>query len=176
MNYEYTGRHIDVTPALRSHVENHFKRLDHLFGNNNAKAHIIIEVEKGRHRSEIIVRWRDQVLAANSTVSDMYQSLTKTIDKIEKQASRIKNKVIDRHHKAAKISAIASPKEEVKPEPGKPRVINSRRYTIKPMTDEEAIIHLNADENQFLVFRDAETERISVMYKRKDGNYGLIQP
>jgi putative sigma-54 modulation protein len=176
MNYEYTGRHIEVTPALRSHVENHFKRLDHLFGNNNAKAHVIIEVEKGRHRSEIIVKWRDQVLTANSTVSDMYQSLTKTIDKIEKQASRIKDKVIDRHQKAAKISSLNSPAEEVKPEPGKPRIVNSRRYSIKPMTDEEAIIKLNAEENQFLVFRDAETEKISVIYKRKDGNYGLIQP
>lgn len=176
MNYEYTGRHIEVTPALRSHVENHFKKLDHLFGNNNAKAHVIIEVEKGRHRSEIIINWRDHVLTANSTVSDMYQSLSKTIEKIEKQASKLKNKVIDKHHKVAKISAVPTNNDEVKPEPGNPRIINSSRYAIKPMTDEEAIIRLNTEENQFLVFRDSETEKISVIYKRKDGNYGLIQP
>jgi putative sigma-54 modulation protein len=176
MKYEYTGRHIEVTPALRSHVENHFKKLDHLFGQNNAKAHIIIEVEKGRHRSEIILKWRDHVLTANSSVSDMYQSLTKTIDKIEKQASKLKNKVIDRHHKAEKISTITAKREEIKLEPGKPRIIHSKRHSIKPMTAEEAILKLNVEENQFLVFRDAVTERVSVLYKRKDGNYGLIQP
>lgn len=176
MNYEYTGRHIEVTPALRSHVENHFSKLNHLFGKNNAKAHIIIEVEKGRHRSEIIVKWREHVLTANSTVSDMYQSLTKTIEKIEKQASKLKNKVIDKHQKAPKISSIPANNDEVRPEPETPRIINSKRYPIKPMTDEEAIIRLHSEENQFLVFRDSETQKISVIYKRKDGNYGLIQP
>lgn len=176
MKYEYTGRHIEVTPALRSHVENHFEKLSHLFEGNNTKAHIIIEVEKGRHRSEIIVKWRDHVLTANSTVSDMYKSLTTTIDKIGKQALRLKNKVIDKHHKATKISTITANKDEVNPEPKSPKIVNVKRYTVKPMTAEEAVISLNGDENQFVVFRDSETERISVIYKRKDGNYGLIQP
>ena len=99
MNFEYTGRHIEVTPALRSHVENHFEKIRHLFDGNGTNAHVIIEVEKGRHRAEIILKWRDHVLTANSTVSDMYQSLTQTIDKIEKQALRLKKKVIDQHQK-----------------------------------------------------------------------------
>jgi putative sigma-54 modulation protein len=176
MKYEYTGRHIEVTPALRSHVENYFTKLNHLFDGNNAKAHIIIEVEKGRHRSEIIVKWKDQVLTANSTVSDMYQSLSKTIDKIGKQASKLKNKVIDKHQKAKKITAVAAPNNEVEPEKGSPKILDVNNYRVKPMTAEEAAISLNVDENQFLVFRDAETERVSVIYKRKDGNYGLIQP
>ena len=176
MKYEYTGRHIEVTPALRSHVENHFKKLDHLFEGNNTKAHIIIEVEKGGHRSEIIVKWRDHVLSADSIVSDMYQSLTKSIVKIEKQALKLKNKVIDKHQKAKKITALSNPKEDLPPEPKNPKIVNVKSYKVKPMTPEEAVISLNSDENQFVVFRDAETERMSVIYKRKDGNYGLIQP
>ena len=176
MKFEYTGRHIEVTPALRQHVENHFKKLDHLFGSGAVKAQVVIEVEKGRHRSEIIVKWREQVLAANSTVSDMYKSLTKTIEKIEKQASKLKNKVIDKKQKAKKISAVSTKGEDVAPETDKPRIINSTRYSVKPMTDEEAIIRLNSEENQFVVFRDADSGKISVIYKRKDGNYGLIQP
>lgn len=176
MKYEYTGRHIEVTPALRSHVENHFKKLNHLFDGNNTNAHIIIEVEKGRHRSEIIVKWRDQILSANSIVSDMYQSLTKTIDKIEKQALKLKNKVIDKHHKAKKITALTTPKDDINPEPGNPKIVDVNSYRVKPMTAEEAVISLNGDENQFVVFRDAETAKVSVIYKRKDGDYGLIQP
>jgi len=176
MKFEYTGRHIEVTPALRSHVEEHFGRLNHLFDGDNARAHVIIEVEKGRHRSEIIVKWRKEVLTANTKNSDMYQSLAQTIDKIEKQALKLKNKIIDKHHKAKKVSTISPVIEDVNPEPTSPRIISTKNYVVKPMTAEEAVLRLETEENQFLVFRSAEDERISVMYKRKDGNYGLIKP
>ncbi len=106
MRFEYTGRHIEVTPAIRSHVEEHFERISHLFGKDDNYAHIIIEVERGEHRSEIVVKWRNQVLTANSTLPDMYLSLSQSIDKIEKQALRIKNKIIDRSHKASKLTAL----------------------------------------------------------------------
>jgi putative sigma-54 modulation protein len=176
MKFEYTGRHIDVTPALRSHVEEHFSRIDHLFNGKATKAHVIIAVEKGRHRSEIIVNWRNDVLTAQTSLSDMYQSLSQTIDKIEKQALRIKTKVIDKSHRATKMSAITSAGTEVKPAPNAPRIINARRYAVKPMSAEEAAMLLEDEENQFLVFRNDSNEKLSVIYKRKDGNYGLIQP
>ena len=108
MKFEYTGRHIEVTPAIRSHVENHFEKINHLFGREDNYAHIIIEVERGMHRSEIVVKWRNQVLTAQTTVDDMYQSLSQTIDKIERQALKTKNKVIDRSHKARKVSEVAT--------------------------------------------------------------------
>lgn len=108
MKFEYTGRHIEVTPAIRSHVESHFKKIDHLFGKEDNYAHIIIEVERGMHRSEIVVKWRNQVLTAQTTVDDMYQSLSQTIDKIERQALKTKNKVIDKSHKARKVSEVAT--------------------------------------------------------------------
>ena len=176
MKFEYTGRHIEVTPALRSHVEEHFGRLKHLFNGNATKAHVIIEVERGRHRSEIVVNWRNEVLTAATSLSDMYKSLSQTIDKLEKQALRIKNKVIDKHHRAKKVGAVTASSAAVKPSPGNPRIINARRYSVKPMTAEEAVMNLEEQENQFLVFRNAENERLSVLYKRKDGNFGLIQP
>lgn len=176
MKFEYTGRHIEVTPALRSHVESHFEKINHLFEGNNTKAHVIIDVEKGRHRSEIIVYWRKEVLTADTTLADMYQSLTKTIDKIEKQALRLKNKIIDKHHRAKKVTTIPSPAAEVLPEPDSPQIIETDNYPVKPMTAEEAVLRLNEDENQFLVFKNSENKRISVIYKRQDGNYGLIQP
>ena len=109
MNFEFTGRHIEVTPALRAHVEEHFQRIDHIFDGKPAKAHVIIEVERGRHRSEIVINWRNEVLTANSSVSDMYQSLTQTIEKIEKQARKLKEKVIDKSHKAIKAAVVATP-------------------------------------------------------------------
>lgn len=178
MNYEYTGRHIEVTPALRSHVENYFSKIKHLFDGNVTKAHVIIEVEKGgRHRAEIIISMRDRVLTANTTVPDMYQSLTQTIDKLEKQALKLKSKVKDKHQKVKKVGTVASvDDEEIKPTASSPRIINTRRSTLKPMTAEEAILKIGEDGNQFVMFRDAESDKISVLFKRKDGNYGLMQP
>lgn len=178
MKYEYTGRHIEVTPALRSHVEDHFDKIKHLFnGNDDTKAHIIIEVERGRHRAEVILKWREHVLTATSNVNDMYLSLTKTIDKIEKQVLKLKNKVIDKHQKKVKkVSTIDNGADEVVPAPRSPRIVNVRKYAVKPMSDEEAALQLEGEENQFLVYRDSTSEKIAVLYKRKDGNYGLIQP
>ena len=176
MKFEYTGRHIEVTPALRSHVEEQFGRINHLFDGNNTKAHVIIEVERGRHRSEIIVKWRKEVLTANSSVSDMYQSLSQTIEKIEKQARRLKTKIIDKSHKAKKVSEIVTDSDEVAPAPNTPRIINVRRYAVKPMTAEEAAIRLKDEKNQFLVFRNSESQGVSVIYRREDGDYGLIEP
>lgn len=176
MKFEYTGRHIEVTPALRSHVEEHFARLNHLFDGDNVKAHVIIEVEKGRHHSEIVVKWRKEILTAATKNTDMYQSLSQTIDKIEKQALKIKNKVIDKSHRAKKVSVIAPVEIDIPPAPSAPRVITSNTYAVKPLTTDEAVMQLNDEENQFLVFRNAEDERVSVIYKRKDGNYGLIAP
>lgn len=178
MKFEYTGRHLDVTPALRSHVESHFNKIGHLFDGANAKAHVIIEVEKGRHRAEINVKWRDQVFTANSTVSDMYQALTQTIDKIEKQVSKLKDKITDKHQKAKKVTTVSAPADDAVPVENNPggRIINVKRYAVKPMTAEEAALRIDDNENQFVMFRDAENEKISVIYKRKDGNFGLIQP
>ncbi|HEY2865914.1 MAG TPA: ribosome-associated translation inhibitor RaiA [Pyrinomonadaceae bacterium] len=176
MRFEYTGRHIEVTPALRSHVEDHFSRIRHLFNGNSAKAHVIISVERGHHRSEIIVNWRREVLTATTTKNDMYQSLSQSVAKIEKQALKLKNKVVDKTHRAVKVGEATSRDGEVKPAPPSRRIINARRYAVKPMTAQEAAMRLVEEENQFLVFRNSDDQRLGVIYKRKDGNFGLIQP
>lgn len=176
MKIEYTGRHIEVTPALKSHVENQFARIDHLFAGKPAKAHVVIEVERGRHRAEIVVKWRNEVLTATTSNSDMYLSLSQSVSKIEKQALKLKNKVIDKSHKATKAGAIKTPATEVTPEPRAPRIIKTRRYAVKPMSADEAAHELNGDGNSFLVFRNAENDKVSVIYSRKDGNFGLIEP
>jgi putative sigma-54 modulation protein len=187
MDFEYTGRHIDVTPALRAHVEEHFGKIGHVFENaTTARAHVIIDVVKNRHIAEILLHWREHTLTAKDTNADMYQALTRCIDKIEKQALKLKKKIIDRRQDAVPLSAVAP---DTAPEPSadgggareagerRPgRIIAARRYRVKPMTAEEAVLSLAEDGDQFVVFRDADTDRLSVLYKRKDGNYGLIQP
>ncbi len=134
-------------------------------------------MEKNRHKGEILVHWREHTLTASDTNADMYQALTRAIAKIEKQALKLKKKIIERKQHAPALSSL-TPADglEVAPAQAAPRIISNRRYTVKPMTAEEATLVLNADTNQFIVFRDADTSRIAVLYKRKDSNYGLIEP
>jgi putative sigma-54 modulation protein len=182
MKFEYTGRHVEVTEALRRHVEEHFSKLDQIFDDSTASAHIIIEVEKNRHMGEVLLHWREHTLTARDVNADMYQALSRAISKIEKQAVKLKKKIIDRKQSAQPLSTLAPDNgadedlsvEDVAPASG--RIISARRYAVKPMTPEEAVIRLGEDSNQFILFRNSETDRLSVIYKRKDGNFGLIQP
>lgn len=177
MEFEYTGRHVDVTPALRAHVEDHFQKIDHIFSDTTARAHVIIEVAKNRQIGEILVHWRDHTLTATDTNADMYLALTRAIAKIEKQALKLKKKIIDRKQGAKRVSAVApQPDGQLDASPDAPRIVNARRYIVKPMTAEEAAMRLSGEADQFLVFRDADTNRVGVLYKRKDGNFGLIEP
>ena len=177
MRFEYTGRHVEVTPAIRKHVETHFKKLEHIFNGQIMWTHAIIDVEKNRHIAELIVHCRDHTLTAKDINADMYLALSRAISKIEKQALKLKKKTIDRKQGATKTSAVApSPDGKIEASPRPPRIINARRYSIKPMTAEEAALRLSSDPDQFLVFRDADTDRVGVLYKRIDGNFGLIEP
>ena len=178
MIFEYTGRHVDVTPAIRRHVEDHFSKLDQVFTDTTARAHVIIEVEKNRHKGEILLHWRGETLTAIDINADMYQALTRAISKIEKQALKLKKKLIDRRQSAPTLASLAPDNGGVEPPAPAPagRIINARRYSVKPMTAEEAALSLAGDPDQFVVFRDSDTNRIGVLYKRKDGNFGLIQP
>ena len=178
MKFEYTGRHIDVTPAIRSHVEEHFGKLEHIFnGNDNIRVHVILAVEKSRQTGEIVVHWRDHTLTAADTNVDMYMALSRAVGKIEKQALKLKKKTIDRKHTARKTSAVApSPDGQIEATPPPVRIITARRYAVKPMTAEEAALDLSARVDHFVVFRDADTNRVGVLYKRQDGNFGLIEP
>src|SRR5258707_10341813 len=177
MKFEYTGRHVEVSPAIRKHVEDHFKKLDHIFNNSGTSTHVIIAVEKNRQMGELVVHWRDHTLTAKDTNIDMYMALTRAITKIEKQALKLKKKTIDRKQGAKRTAVVApEPDGRLEATPRPPRIIAARRYTVKPMTAEEAALRLSGEADQFLVFRDADTERLGVIYKRKDGNYGLIEP
>lgn len=170
---EFTGRHIEVTDALKKHAAGQFDRLGPLFESKSPKANVTIEVERGRHRSEIVVHWRNETLSATSIDADMYQSLSKSVAKIEKQARKLKDKVIDKSHRARR--AAASTGDSVPPA-RRPKIVVSKMKAQKPITPQEAAMALDDGKDGFLLFRDSEGGEISLIYKRSDGNYGLVQP
>jgi putative sigma-54 modulation protein len=177
MIFEYTGRHVEVTPAIRNHVEEQFRKLKTIFNGNEVPVHVILTVEKNRQTGEVVVHWLDHTLTAADTNADMYMALSRAIGKIEKQALKLKKKIIDRKHNSPKASKAALPPDgQLRAAPAPVRIINARRYSVKPMTAEEAALELSSKPDNFVVFRDADTSRVGVLYKRQDGNFGLIEP
>ena len=126
MTFEYTGRHVEVTPAIRRHVEEQFRKLEHIFNGNNVPVHVILAVEKNRQTGELVVHWLDHTLTASDTNADMYMALTRAVDKIGKQALKLKKRIIDRKHSARKTSAVAPhPDGQIE---ATPLPIRMRRY------------------------------------------------
>ncbi len=111
MKYDITGRHLEVTKPLRDHVEAQLTKIEGAFDGKPVQAHVVIEVERGRHRSEVIINFRNDVLKAESFDSDMYNSLSKTIEKVEKMARKVKDKIVDRSHKAVKVTTLPTDDE-----------------------------------------------------------------
>jgi putative sigma-54 modulation protein len=185
MRYEFTGRHITVTPALKKHTREHLDKLDRILDSAPMQAHVIMDVEKHRQMAEIVLHWRDHTFKGIATTKDMYDSITQASVKIEKQLFKLKDRFAKGKRGQMPTSAAvqtiaprppAPVKASAAPAPESPRIMRTRRYTVKPMTPEEAASQISASGEQFVVFRDAETNRTGVVYRRKDGHFGLIEP
>ena len=129
----------------------------------------------GRFEAELASGERLRIGRCEESLKDLFKG--RAVGKIEKQALRLKKKIIDRKHTARKTSSVApNPDGQIEATPPPVRIIPARRYAVKPMTAEEAALDLSGTADNFVVFRDADTNRVGVLYKRQDGNFGLIEP
>ncbi|HEV8131427.1 MAG TPA: ribosome-associated translation inhibitor RaiA [Acidobacteriota bacterium] len=173
MNIEITGRHIEITPALHAFVEQHLAKIPRLLGDNVA-IHVILTVEKRRHLCEIVLKSKTAQLACMEETNDMYASVVRASHKLEKQANKTKKKRVE--VKRRKNAAPARRKSvTVVVVPGLAPSVIEESISKKPMAIEEALLNLNDSGNGFVVYRDADSQSISVVYRRKDGNIGLIR-
>jgi putative sigma-54 modulation protein len=177
MDFEFTGRHIEITPAVERMVRKELGKLDRVLDSAPIRAHVIVSAEKHRKRTEIVVHWRDNVFTAVGENTDVARSVSAAAARVEKQALKLKEKFHAKKRGRQPASAIAPvPGGTIEAAPSAPRIVAQRRYRVKPMTAEEAAIMLSDSDDQFIVFRDAETNRVGVLYNRTDGNFGLIEP
>jgi len=124
-----------------------------------------------------VVHWRDIVFTAVGENTDVTQSVSTAATKVQKQALKVKEKFHAKKRGRKPTSEIAPvPGGTIEAAPAAPRIVLDRRYRVKPMTPEEAAMMLTDSDDQFIVFRDAETNRVGVLYNRTDGNLGLIEP
>ena len=178
MQVDYTGRQIEVTPAIQRFTNDHLAKIRKILG-EAIDVHVILTVEKHRHIAEINLKSRSFKINGIEETHDMYTSINAVLEKIERQALKLKGKKIARKRKSNVASAAVGGRSNIEANPSNPespRVIKSESFAAKPMTVDEAVEEVTSSKSEFLVFRNSESERVSVVYKRKDGNVGLIEP
>jgi putative sigma-54 modulation protein len=178
MRLDITGRHVDITPAIRQLIDKRLVRLGRLLNDSAISAQVILTKEKYRHVTEIVVHARgDRTLRGLGEGTGWQASLRQSSEKIEQQAQKVKGKWADRKRKGAGARTVnVPPNGEVGGTVPLPRIVRATRYPVKPMSVEDAALQVNADRESFVVFRNADTDAISILYRRKDGNLGLIEP
>jgi putative sigma-54 modulation protein len=180
MRLELTGRHIDVNPPLRQLIERKLAKIDRLLHDSALSAQVVCSTEKYRHVIDMTVHARgDHMLHGVGQGPNWPAALKMACAKVEEQARRVKTKWTSRKRRAAGRRGLA-PSVEASPTAvaaeARPRVLRSRRYAVKPMTVEDAVLRVEAGGDTFVVFRNSSTDAINILYRRKDGHFGLIEP
>ena len=183
MEIKYTGRHIHVDEEMRDFAASKVTKVVR-FLEEPVEVQFMLDTEKHRQIAELVIHHRHGDLTATEESDQMLDAIQQAINKVEKQARRSHKKHKDKKRRATPLSeedwhwpvdvldqASFSPRA-----PEGPKIIKSSRLQIKPMTLEEAALGLAQSKNEFFVFRDSASERINVLYRRSDGNYGLIAP
>ena len=170
MTIKITGRKIDVTEGLKSYIEKKLTKLDKYFV-ESATVNVTISVEKDRHIIEVTIFQDGMIFRAEVSNDDMYAAIDKVEDVLERQIRKQRTRL----EKRLKKGAFLDISEDLYPEEKEFKVVKTKVYSAKPMSVEEAILQMNLLGHNFYIFSNAETEDKNVVYKRKDGNYGLIE-
>ncbi|MBW2107981.1 MAG: ribosome-associated translation inhibitor RaiA [Deltaproteobacteria bacterium] len=180
MQKSITFINLDSSEPLKAYAFEKLDRFDR-FLQNPAKANVVLTVEKFRHIAEINISADGFSINAHEETSDMYSAIDMALDKIDKQLKKNKKKFKKRRSTAAKSKTY--PHEEAEAfssepleEDALPKIMKIKSVDYKPMDVDEAVLQMRLIKDSFLVFADAETDQINVLYRLKDGNFGLIQP
>lgn len=173
MNFIIIGKNIEVTPGLRSAVEDKIGRLEKFF-NPGTEVHVTLSVEKDRQKIEVTIPVKGNIIRSEQASNDMYVSIDLVEEVIERQLKKYKNKLTAQKQSASFFKQDFIEKEYMDEE--EIRIIRTKKFDIKPMYPEDACIQMELLGHNFFVFCNAETDQVNVVYKRKGNTYGLIEP
>jgi len=175
MKFTFTEKKMDSSEELRAYAMKKIGKLDRLF-KNEGEAYVTFSIERGRHKAEITIHNNGMFYRASELTNDMYASIDSGVAAIERQIRRNKTRLEKKLREGA-LEKEARPVYEspVEEEPEDFKIVRSKRFSIKPMSPEEAILQMNLLGHEFFVFKNMDAdEAFSVVYKRQQGGYGLI--
>ncbi|MGN0295012.1 MAG: ribosome hibernation-promoting factor, HPF/YfiA family [Lachnospiraceae bacterium] len=176
MRFNIVGRNIDVTEGLKDAIEEKLGKLEKYF-RPDTQINVTLSVEKDSQKIEVTIPMKGNIIRSEQESSDMYVSIDLVEEIIERQLRKYKTKLTASYKGAVSISDFAdSYIEEDFEEPEEIRIERTKKFAVKPMDPEEACMQMELLGHTFFVFRNAISEEINVVYKRKNGTYGLIEP
>lgn len=182
MQIIFNGKHMEVTPALRDYAETKLQKLSRFFDNVQA-VNVTESIQRNQHIVEVTLNANGTLIRAEERSPDMYTSIDLVAAKLERQLTRYKGRFTTRMRdslegqKPNEIVAEGIQAEPVPaPEEELPTIVRTKRFAVKPMDIEEAALEMELLGHDFYVFRNSESEEVNVIYRRRDGNYGLIEP
>ena len=171
MRISISGKNLEISSYMRDVAEKKLAKLDRYFP-QDTEAQVTLSVEKNRHIVEVTIPHGGRLIRAEEVSTDMYASLDNVLDKLEKQIVHNRTRL----EKGLRQDAFADLPLEEEDEQAGPRIVRYKEFPFKPMSEEEAMLQIELLGHAFFVFQNAETGDVNVLYKRKDGNFGLIEP
>lgn len=175
MQTAVTFKNLDSSDNLKSYVKDKLDRFDKYL-DNPAEANVVLSVEKFRHTAEINIAGDRLTIIGKEETEDMYSAIDMALAKLEKQIKKSKEKIRERRSGGKNRSIEVIDEETELPDEDIVRQIKVKNIEYKPMDVEEAVLQMDLVSNNFLVFTNARSDKINVLYRRKDGHLGLIQP
>lgn len=181
MKFNIRGNNLEVTPALREYAEKKLSRLERYFDTPLESAvNVRLAVQRDEHKVEVTIPLPGVLVRAEEASDDMYASLDLVVEKLERQIRKYKTKINRKfRQEGGPRSQWKDPDAhngEAEVEEDAPEVVRIKRFSLKPMDVEEAILQMDMLGHNFFVFSNADTNRVNVVYRRRDGRYGLIEP
>jgi putative sigma-54 modulation protein len=177
MRLELTARHFTIPASVRKLAEQRLGRVLRPLNNSAVSAQVVVTREKTRFRAEVTLHARgEHFLHGEATGRDAQTALASSIDKIDRQVQKLKGKWTERKRQGISPAKAEPATLEPRDNGGQLRIIRQRRYAVKPMSVDEAAMEVADGRDAFLVFRNSSTEQINVLFRRADGNLGLIEP
>lgn len=176
MQVTVLGRHIEVTDALKQYATEKFGRLERYLPKPVQVIVTLSVVKKVHHFAEAVIKSNGLLIQASEETEEMYSAIDLLIEKIERRAKKYKEKLVDHKHLTNKAETGAMTSSSSSPEDRIPQIIKTKRFDLKPMLPEEAVMQMELLDKDFFIFSNAENGHICLIYRRKDGNVGLIEP
>ena len=173
MRYTITGRNIEVTPGLRDAVQEKLGKLECYF-TPDTEIYATLSVQKDVQKIEVTIPVKGSIIRAEESSNDMYVSIDLVEEVIERQLKKYKAKIVDKQQNAMSFSKAFV--EEEPEEEEEIKIVRTKKFDIKPMYPEDACIQMELLGHNFFVFCNADTDEVNVVYKRKGGTYGIIEP
>ncbi len=173
MQVTVIGRHMEATEALKQYATEKFSRLEKYLPKTVQVVITLSVVKKVHHTAEAVIKSNGLVIQASEETEEMYSAIDLLIEKIERRVRRYKEKLVEHKHQTGKTGIAGASSES---EDRIPQIIKTKRFDLKPMLPEEAVMQMELLDKPFFIFANAGSGLVNVIYKRKDGNVGLIEP